>query len=168
MSPSPPVPSESPPPDLIGNWTRTQSCDEELAEFRAKGFADADLYQWVTQNWVPGATSRKGTDYCAGAVGPTAHTHFFTADGQFGSRDENGQQVDDGDFMITMAGVTTFPTHARDFGYSGAVTVHYVIAGAEATFDVQVPEGCDKDAHCSEAYGWALSAFFKGPPWKRQ
>ena len=167
VTPSPSKATGSPPPDLVGTWTRTQSCDEQLAAFRAKGFAEADVYQWVTSNWVPGAPSPKGTDYCAGATGPTPHTHFFTADGGFGSRDENGQQVDDGDYQMTASGVVTFPSHAREFGYSGTITVRYVVAGSDATFDVQVPKDCIKDPHCTDAYGWALSAFFAGPPWAR-
>ena len=49
---------------------------------------------------VPGvdpstATSRTRAKPCDGAV-QRAHSHFFTADGQFGSKDFNGQQVDDG------------------------------------------------------------------------
>jgi hypothetical protein len=159
--------SELPAPDLVGDWTRTQSCQEQLADFRAKGLVDAEGYQWVTANWVPGAPSPQGSDYCAGATAPIPHTHFFTADGQFGSRDENGQQVDDGDYQLVAPGVVTFPSAAHDFGYSGTITVQYVVAGNEATFDVQVPKDCIKDPHCTDAYGWALSAFFAGPPWAR-
>ena len=166
-TPSPSERSESPAPDITGDWTRTQSCEQQLADFRAKGLAEAEGYQWVTANWVPGAPSPKGTDFCAGAIAPIPHTHFFTADGQFGSRDENGKQVDDGDYLITAAGVVTFPSHARDFGYTGPITVRYAVRGNEATFDVSVPEGCVKDAHCRDAYGWALSAFFDGPAWNR-
>lgn len=32
---------------------------------------------------------------CQGAV-PQMHSHFFTADGKFGSKDQQGDQVDDG------------------------------------------------------------------------
>jgi hypothetical protein len=168
VTPSQSIPSGSTTPDIVGDWTRTQSCEEELADFREQGLAEAEGYQWVTANWVPGAPSPNGSDYCAGAIGPTPQTHFFTADGQFGSRDENGQQVDEGDYLITTSGVVTFPSHARDFGYSGTITVQYVVARTEVTFHVLVPEGCAKDAHCSDAYGWALSAFFTGPTWKRR
>jgi hypothetical protein len=156
-----------PAPDLVGDWTRTQSCQEQLADFRAKGLVDAEGYQWVTANWVSGAPSPQGSDYCAGAAAPIPHTHFFTAGGQFGSRDENGRQVDDGDYQLVAPGVVTFPSAAREFRYSGTITVQYVVAGNEAKFDVQVPKDCVKDPHCTDAYGWALSAFFTGSPWVR-
>lgn len=84
-----------------------------------------------------------------------------------GSRDANGQQVDDGDYTITAPGVLTFPTHASDFHYSGPTSVRYSIVGIELMFDVQVPLGCARDPACADAYGWALSAFFKGKAWTR-
>jgi hypothetical protein len=160
-------PSEAPAPDLVGTWTRTQSCEEQLADFRAKGLADAEGFQWVSSNWAPGAPSPTGSDYCAGATGPTTHSHFFTFEGGFGSRDQNGQQVDDGDYEVAAPGVVRFPSHAREFGYSGTIEVQFVVAGNEARFDVAVPTNCIRDPHCTDAYGWALSAFFAGPPWMR-
>jgi len=152
--------------ELVGSWTRTQSCQEELAAFEATGLATSAGFEWVTQNWVPDASPRS-SGFCDGALGPTIHSHFFTQDGAFGSRSETGQQVDDGDFVLATPGVLNFPSHASDFGYGGDVVVRYAIAGDQATFDVQVPTGCSTDPLCSEAYGWALSAFFSGRPWHR-
>ena len=43
---------------------------------------------------------RGGGDLCAGAHAPYVHSHFFTADGQFGSLDEHLQQVDDGGYRV--------------------------------------------------------------------
>jgi len=102
-----------------------------------------------------------------GATAPVAHTDFFTADGQFGSRDENAQQVDEGDYRPVAPDVVTFPSAARDFGDSGTINVQYVVAGNEAMFNVQVPRDCIKDPKCTDAFGWALSAFFAGPSWVR-
>ena len=159
LSASPALPQE-----LIGTWTRTQSCREELAAFEAAGLAKAAGFEWVTGNWVPNASPRS-TGFCEGAVAPIEHSHFFTQEGEFGSRDEKGQQVDDGDFTVASPGVLNFPRHASDFGYSGQIVVRYTMTGGQATFDVQVPSGCAGDATCADAYGWALSAFFKGAPW---
>jgi hypothetical protein len=152
--------------DIVGSWTRVQTCQEELAAFQQAGLASSEAYQWVTSNWVANASPRT-SGFCDGAAAPTKHTHFFTADGTFGSRDANGQQVDDGDYTITAPGVLTFPTHASDFHYSGPTSVRYSIVGIELMFDVQVPPGCAKDPACADAYGWALSAFFKGKAWTR-
>src|SRR3954449_5075788 len=89
-------PAASPPMELVGSWTRTQSCQEELAAFEATGLATSAGFEWATQNWVPDASPRSA-GFCDGALGPTIHSHFFTQDGAFGSRSETGQQVDDGD-----------------------------------------------------------------------
>jgi hypothetical protein len=37
---------------------------------------------------------------CRGAV-PRVHSHFFTEDGEFGSRDWNGDDVDDGRYRVS-------------------------------------------------------------------
>jgi hypothetical protein len=109
----------------------------------------------------------KDHEYCAGAVPAREHSHFFTSGGQFGSLDETGGQVDDGDYKVTSPGVLTFPSHAREFGYTGEITVGYEVDGDTATFNVRLPNVCLQGAHCTEAYGWALSAFFGPAPWHR-
>ena len=153
-------------PDIVGSWTRTQSCQEQLAAFEAKGLAEVAGYEWITSNWVPNAPPRP-SGFCDGAIKPTPHTHFFTADGQFGSRDQNGVQVDDGNYAISSPGVLTFPSHATEFAYDEQITVTYAVKGNAATFDVIVPTGCAKKPSCGKAHGWALSAFFAGAPWDR-
>jgi hypothetical protein len=102
-------------------------------------------------------------DLCK-ATGPVEHSHFFTASGGFGSHDENGQRVDDGDYQVVDADTIAFPSHAREFSYSGELVVDYVIANDVATFTVRLPQPCD--ASCQDAYAWAASAFASGP-WSR-
>lgn len=151
--------------DIVGTWTRTQTCEQSLAAFEASGFG-SKAFEWVTQNWIPDASPRT-SGFCDGASGAIPHSHFFTADGKFGSRDQNGQQVDEGDYAIASPGLLTFPRHASEFNYSATISVRYAVKGNEATFDVQVRAGCVTDAGCAQAYAWALSAFFSGPPWTR-
>ncbi len=99
---------------------------------------------------------------CAkGPRGPLEHDHFFTAAGAFGSHDENGEEVDGGDYLVVDEDTVSFPSHAAEFGYDGDLAVGYAINGDVATFDVDLPESCaDK---CADAYAWALSAFASGP-----
>jgi hypothetical protein len=164
--PSEPAPTVSPVADIVGTWTRTQSCQQELTAFKAKGLAKAEAFEWVTGNWVPDASPRS-SGFCAGATDPVPHSHFFTDRGRFGSLDQYGNQVDDGTYIIASAGVLTFPSAASDFGYDGTILVGYAVQGNQLTFDVRVPERCVSDPTCTQAYGWALSAFFAGPPWER-
>jgi hypothetical protein len=65
---------------------------------------------------------------CAGAEGPLEHDHFFTEAGAFGSHDENGEQVDEGDFTIVDDDTVGFPSHASEFGYDGDLVVGYAFS----------------------------------------
>jgi len=86
--------------ELVGRWELEQSCDELIDALHA---ADLDaVLPSMLQDWFPDSTpaelARK-TKPCQGAT-PRPHSHFFTEDGQFGSVDEAGQQVDDGPYQV--------------------------------------------------------------------
>ena len=104
-------------------------------------------------------------DLCAGARPAEEHSHFFTEDGQFGSYDAVGDQVDSGDYAVVDTDTLNFASHAREFGYDGDILVDYAVSGDSATFEVQLPTVCDE--HCLEAHAWALSAFYGPDPWTR-
>jgi hypothetical protein len=152
--------------DLVGTWTRTQECEGMLAAFQEAGLAESQL-DWIIGNWVgdPADVEVHTDDICADARPAEEHFHFFTADGQFGSYDARGEQVDDGDYAVVDADTLSFPSHSTEFGYDGDILVTYTVSGDSAEFEVQVPDVCD-DA-CSLAHAWALSAFFGPEPWTR-
>lgn len=149
--------------DLVGSWHRAQSCEEILAVFKSAGLAESHA-DWLTGNFFGGSPAPTGADPCQGSPGPLEHAHFFTADGQFGSRDENGRQVDDGDYRPVDAGTLAFPSHATEFGYAADLVVGYAIQDGVLMFDVKLPTPCD--GPCKDAYAWALSALASGP-WAR-
>jgi len=128
--------------------------------FDAAGLADSHVH-WIIENW--GSQPEATGDPCEGARSPTEHSHFFTESGQFGSRDEHGQQVDDGTYEAVDADTLAFP--GAGFGYDRDIIVDYEITGDVVTFDVVLPEQCEDT--CKEAYAWALSAFASGP-WNRE
>ena len=130
--------------------------------FERAGLAQTHV-DWLTGNFYGGSPAPTGGDVCEGARGPLEHSHFFTASGEFGSHDENGQQVDDGDYVVSD-GKLAFPSHATEFGFAGDLVVGYAIDGDVVTFDVALPEPCE--GSCRDAYAWALSAFASGP-WGR-
>jgi hypothetical protein len=154
------------PPVLIGTWTRTQGCEGQLAAFVEAGLIPS-YADWITGNWVgdPAEVDVDPDDLCAGARPDEEHSHFFTEDGRFGSYDAAGEQVDDGDFAVVDADTLSFPSHSAEFGYDGDILVTYAVSGDSATFEVQVPSGCE-DA-CLLAHAWALSAFYGPDPWSR-
>jgi hypothetical protein len=100
-------------------------------------------------------------DLCAGAEGPLEHSHWFTETGEFGSHDQAGEEVDDGDYALIDSDTLSFPSHSTEFGYVGDIHVDFTIVDGVATFHVSIPDSCD--APCQDAYAWALSAFSSGP-----
>lgn len=154
----------APSSEILGYWHRAQTCEELLATFTAAGLADSHR-GWLQGNFYGGEDGPSTGDPCAGAAGPLEHSHWFTAEGAFGSHDENSAEVDGGDYVLVDEDTISFPSHASEFGYDGEVEVDYAIgADGPATFTVELPEECD--AACQDAYAWALSAFSSGP-WER-
>ena len=149
--------------ELIGSWHRAQTCAEMLAAFQQAGLAGSHR-EWLQGNFFGGAPGPTEGDVCEGALGPLEHDHFFTAAGGFGSHDENGEEVDGGDFEVVDDDTVSFPSHAVEFGYDGDLVVDYAVSGDVATFAVVLPESCVDT--CADAYAWALSAFASGP-WER-
>lgn len=146
---------------LVGEWVRVNSCEAYAGALEAAGFGprirrwlvDFGGY-WTSQDQIP------TEDPCAGAH-EAEHSHFFTADGRFGSHDEDGAQVDDGDYRIVDATTLAFPSHEREFGFA-PIVVHYAIGDDETIeFTVDVPDPCDEA--CEVATVWAISAFYPGP-----
>jgi hypothetical protein len=150
-------------PELIGSWHRAQSCAEMLAPFEDAGLSQSHR-GWLQGNFYGGKPGPKEGDLCAGAEGPLEHDHFFTADGAFGSHDQNGEEVDGGDFELVDGDTVSFPSHAEEFGYDGDLVVNYTVSGDVVTFEVALPDPCVDT--CADAYAWALSAFASGP-WER-
>ena len=76
-------------------------------------------------NFYGGESGPEQGNPCADAEGPLEHDHFFTAAGAFGSHDQNGDEVDSGDFEIVDDDTVGFPSHAAEFGYDGDLIVEY-------------------------------------------
>jgi hypothetical protein len=151
--------------EITGTWTRLQSCEEQLAAFKAAGLDD-QAGTMVVGNWVGENETRAPGYECAGARAPEEHSHFFTTTGMFGSIDANGVQVDDGDYVLVDGDTLAFPSHSQEFGYAGQILVDFAFIEGRATFRVVLPASC-ADA-CRVAYGWAMSAFFGSKEWIRR
>jgi hypothetical protein len=164
--------SESPPPpptapaaegaDIVGTWHRAQSCDELVAAFEAAGLLDSHS-QWALGNFFLSGEPADPDRLCFAAPGPLEHDHVFTADGAFGSHDEHGEVVDNGDYEV-KGRVLVFPSHSDEFGYGADILVAYGVSGDVAAFRVLIPSVCE--GACADAHAWALSAFASGP-WER-
>jgi hypothetical protein len=144
-----------------GRRCRTHRCEEVLEILKKAGFDEQVALENIAGNgFLPGVSSAGDIadvkQPCKGAV-PILHSHFFTADGQFGSKDQNGQQVDDGTYKIvddrTFVVAKEFPD----------VTIHYRIAGDTIRFDPVAPSCAPS---CDEAV-WSVMMAFPGKTWER-
>lgn len=136
-SPSPTTSPSVTDPSLVGEWVGTYDCDAIAETLRSAGLEEVVLEVVTGTGLIPGAESPEDladpSQPCEGAVA-VEHGHFFTADGQFGSRDSEGNQVDEGTFEIV--GDDTVIINGVELGYS--------VEGDELVLE-SIPEGCVDD-----------------------
>ena len=60
--------------------------------------------------------------------------------------------------------LSLFPSHAREFGYSGDIVVGYVVTGDSVVFNVQMPTDCVNDKACADAYGMGSFSVLRTRP----
>jgi hypothetical protein len=146
-------------PALVGEWTRTTTCRQRADALDAAGLGRFAAEHAAGDGFVPGVTSVDQLEDpehpCKDAV-PQVHSHFFTADGQFGSRDAEGNQVDDGAYRL----------EGDDVLVIGPVTFHYAISpdGMTLMLDPVLPACAEKG--CWDAQ-WAVAVAYPGLPWER-
>jgi hypothetical protein len=97
------APSPSAPPPIVGQWFGVHRCERIMDVMTAAGMPEQGLLNIIDAGTLPGVTAvtaiKDTTHPCDGAV-EVKHSHFFTAAGQFGSRDSIGTQVDDGPWKL--------------------------------------------------------------------
>ena len=144
--------TEAPVSPLVGEWQRVNSCASVVQAFKEVGFIDLAPEMLVGGGYFTSLDQIDSTDFCKGAT-EVVHSHFFTANGGFGSHDEKGRQVDDGSYQIVDNRSIVFPPND--------VTVHFSIEDEALMFEVVVPDPCL--GSCRVETAWALSAFYPGP-----
>jgi hypothetical protein len=152
-------PTKRPVPLIVGEWVATQDCQRIVAML-----GDAGLDEFVLEqvyDFVPGAAKAEDvkdpSNPCDGAV-QRVHSHFFTFEGQFGSKDFRGQQVDDG----------TYRLEGEDVVVIGDQPFHYRIDGDQLTLEPPVVDisGCTS-RECRFAATWVLMVAMPGTTWTR-
>jgi hypothetical protein len=149
---------------IAGTWQRVIHCQDVVRALTAAGFGDNALdaageFVHVTSEGVADAANP-----CRGAL-PERHSHFFTADGQFGSLDENGDQVDEGTYEIVAPGTLVMP-YGFEHGPPIPVTFHFRIHGNTISFDPVIPNDCST-SQCREATAWSVTVALSGKTWRR-
>jgi hypothetical protein len=153
---------------LVGRWQRVVSCHELATALDRAGLAPLAQYAWLGQtsstgvgSFAQGSPPPTTAHPCRGALNRT-HSHFFTADGKFGSLDWLGDQVDDGTYRILGARTVQI----------GGVTFHYEIlhkntlAMSPVITTAMLRKALAHPRKFSSA-GWAVSVAYPGSIWKR-
>jgi hypothetical protein len=146
--------------EIVGEWERETTCAELVRGLRDAGM-DEVVDEFIAGNgFIPGISVDEPeqidlNDPCKGAV-PRVHSHFFTEDGEFGSRDWKGEDVDFGRFRVTGDRLVI----SKEFP---DVTFRFRIEGDTLTLDpLNIPAGCT-EFRC----GWAIAVAYPGEKWKR-
>ncbi len=143
---------------IVGEWERETTCAELLRALKQARLGDLAAELVAGAGFVPGVQSADQLEDpsrpCEGAV-PRKHSHFFTEDGAFGSRDWNGEEVDDGTYRVKGATVTI----SKEFP---DVIFRYRIEGETITFDPVIPDKC-ATFRCA----WSVSVAYPGHKWTR-
>jgi hypothetical protein len=150
------------PNPIVGAWARVNSCTALVRAIKSAGLTDHLIDTLVGGGYFSAASEVRPATPCLGAHNKK-HSHFFTSMHAFGSYDERGKQVDDGDYKLVAPGTLSFPSHAKEFGYK--ITVHYGLSGGKLAFRVIVSKPCP--GNCRDATAWALSAFYAGRSFSR-
>ncbi len=152
-----PSPSAAASP-LVGTWSRITTCEERAAALKKAGLERFTLEHAAREGWLPGVTEpsqiKDPKHPCEGAV-PLRHEHFFTADGLFGSRDAEGDQVDDGLYQLVDDRTFVINDVAFFFSITGGDTLH---------LDPVIPDCVVNGCFAAQ---WAVAVAYPGLTWKR-
>jgi hypothetical protein len=166
VAPSSPPPSAEASPSatsaIVGEWVGVHDCERIVAMLGDAGL-DEFLADAVYGNGlIPGvdpstAALKDPSKPCDGAV-ERQHSHFFTAAGEFGSRDFHGNDVDDGSY--TLDGEDVIVINDKRFKYE--------IQGDELSLE---PEPVDiskcTTKECRFVATWVLMVAMPGTTWTR-
>ena len=153
------APSATPVPALVGEWRGMHDCAVVVAALKSFGFPTFVNSIVVDDGLIPGVTDpAKLVDPknpCLGSVS-FVHYHFFRADGQFGSLDENRKQVDDGPWAIVDAKTLRI----------GDIPFGYQVSGDELKLTpLNVTHDCVVGTWCEEI--WKVMVSIPGTTWTR-
>ena len=153
----------SSPAAIVGRWEQVHTCRQLVTALNQAGLQP--VAPAVAGDYFPGTSPQqlaKKAILCKGAT-PQRHSHFFTEDGQFGSLDQGGNQVDDGTYQVLNDHVLRIGPDAQ-FRYriSGGKTLrlHPLIRAADRRKALAHPLEFSKA-------GWQVAVSYDGLEWRR-
>jgi hypothetical protein len=153
-------PSPTAPQAIVGTWEGMHNCQRIADDLHAAGLDSQIIPNVIDAGVLPGVKSAgeiaDPDDLCAGAI-EIEHAHFFRASGEFGSLDQDGNQVDDGPWAIVDATTMTI----------SGVPFHFAVSGDELRLEpIDVGDCPDPTEWCEEA--WKVMVAMPGLVWARK
>jgi hypothetical protein len=146
---------------IVGRWQTERTCQGLVVALKQVGLGP--LAPVVVGDYFPDQSPQDlaaKTDICKGAK-PQIHDHFFTSDGRFGSIDQYGQQVDDGNYQVSGSTLTI----------NGDGLFQFTIQGGTLMLTPLLTPALKQEAladplnfHLAD---WMVAVAYGGHPWKR-
>jgi hypothetical protein len=157
---------------LVGRWERITTCQQLVADLKQAGLGATVAQAWAGQTSSTGESSFRpdspkptAAHPCTGAIA-RAHSHFFSASGQFGSLDWKGGQVDNGPYRIINSDTVQIgsgtPTAKFHFTIHGGNTLTL----SPMLTPSMIRQATAHPAGFSSAF-WAVTVASAGHTWKR-
>jgi hypothetical protein len=165
LPPTSALPSEASPQAtpaaIVGEWVGLHECQRIVSMLKDAGLDDFIAEQVNGNGLIPGVDAESDTldpsSPCAEAV-PRKHSHFFTADGRFGSKDNDGSPVDDGRYTL----------EGEDVVIINGTPFQYAIDGDELTLDPPDIDISDCTTNeCRFLAVWVRMVAMPGTTWTR-
>jgi hypothetical protein len=127
------------PSAIVGVWRGEHDCDGIAESLTNAGFSESVIIETVVGNELVPAAPDDISDIAALCEDATVleHSHEFTADGQFFSYNQDGDEVDFGTYELVDDDTLTIGAPDR-----GDVTFDFAIEGGHLTLEPQLEEGC--------------------------
>jgi hypothetical protein len=151
---------------IVGRWERVHECSELLEALDAAGLREvaAPIVAGDYFSDMKAAVLAENDELCEGAKPPFVHSHFFDAEGRFGSLDENESQVDEGRYEI-------IDSRTIRIGGDEGVAFHYKIEGETLTLSPVLTQAMVEEALANPLVitdaTRAIAVAYPGQVWKR-
>lgn len=152
--------AESSSSSIVGRWQTVRTCQGLVVDLQKAGLRS--VAPAVLGDYFPNQSQHdlaKKKNLCQGAK-PQIHAHFFTSDGQFGSIDQHGQQVDDGTYQVSGSTLTIKKASFR-FRIQGKTLMLTPLLTSALKQEALADPSNFHDA------GWMVIVAYRGHSWKR-
>jgi hypothetical protein len=158
------TPTQSNP--LVGKWELSRTCEGMVRALDQGGLRA--LAPSVVGDYFPDKSPKelaRKAEVCQGAE-PQQHSHYFTVEGEFGSLDQNGEQVDQARYRVIDSRKLRIDTEFGPENYRYRIT-----GGDRLTLEPLIPKRARRAARAKPLeFGLAAhmaAVAYTGHTWKR-